>query len=111
MWQALNPKLWFDNPQKDEPKPSDSLMPFYQDEKRNPWTSDACRYVMELHYSYRDLQETEKGGKEVEGVGSLDELRKRINKQYGSARSRMLSDTSGTTGLKNDYIVNVVYDR
>ena len=86
-------------------------MPFYQDEKRTPWTSDACRDVTKLHYSYRDLQKTEKECKEPQGVGILDELRKSINQQYGLARKKILSDTSGTTGLKNDYIVNVDYDR
>ena len=61
-------------------------MPFYQDEQRTPWTSDACCDVTKLHYSYRDLQKTEKGGQEPEGLGFLDELRKSINEQYGLAR-------------------------
>ena len=86
-------------------------MPFYRDEKRNPWTSNACRDVSKLHYSYRDLQKTGKGNKEAEDVGFLDELRKSINEQYGSARKRVLDDTYGIAGLGNDYIVNVVYDR
>ena len=86
-------------------------MPFYRDEKRNPWTSNACRYVSKLQYSYPDLKEPKKAGKEAEGADLLDELRKSINRQYGVARGRVLGDTDGIAGLKNDYIVNVVYDR
>lgn len=107
----LNPNLWFNKRQKKEPHPSDPLWPFYQDTERKPWTSDACRDITKLHYSYDDLEKPEKGRKEAEGVDFLDELRKSINRQYGVARGRVLGDKYGIAGLKNDYIVNVVYDR
>ena len=79
--------------------------------QREPWTSDACRDITKLHYSYDDLKKPKKGRKEAEGADLLDELRRSINRQYGVARGRVLNDKHGIAGLKNDYIVNVVYDR
>lgn len=107
----FNRELWFNKPQKDEPKPSAPLWPFHKNVEGDPWTSNACRDVTELHYSYDNLKNPGKGGKGADEVDLLDELRSSINKQYGSTREHILGDTYGTTGLKNDYIVNVVYDR
>ena len=65
--------------------------------------------MTKLHYSYADLKKPGKGFKEGEEVDLLDGLRRSINMQYGSMRRNFLGDT-GTIGLENDYIVNVVYD-
>ena len=79
--------------------------------ERKPWTSNACRDITKLHYSYDNLKKPEKGPKEAEGVGFLDELRKGINEKYGLARKKVLKNEFGITELGYDYIVNVVYDR
>ncbi|KAK0515535.1 hypothetical protein JMJ35_001569 [Cladonia borealis] len=110
IWQILHPDLWFNQPQEDEPKSSDELWPFHINKKGDYWTSDACRDVTKLHYSYADLKKPGEGFKEGEEVDFLDGLRRSINKQYGSMRRRVLGDESGIAGLNRDYIVNVVYD-
>ena len=107
----LHPKLWFNEPQEKEPEPSDPLWPFYKSKDRDAWTSDACRDVTKLHYSYDDLKVPKQGGKEALEVDSLDKLCRSINEQYGSARGYGPGKRYSTTEPEDDYIVNVVYDR
>ena len=66
--------------------------------------------MKKLHYSYDDLEKPREGSIEAEKVDVHHGLHRSINKQYGSTR-RMVLEDSNTTGLENDYIVNVVYDR
>ncbi|KAL2038420.1 hypothetical protein N7G274_008759 [Stereocaulon virgatum] len=55
MWQTLDWDKWFDAHQKDDPLPSDPLLPFHTDTEKHPWSSDRARSWIKLGYQYDDL--------------------------------------------------------
>ena len=110
VWQILNPKKWFhpsDRLNGDTP-----LQPFHVDVSSNTWTSDLCKYTRDLNYTYDDLAFPPKP--ELSGTVEdeyLAKLRKHINSLYGTTRKALLNDGIDTEGNKNDYLINIVYDR
>ena len=75
------------------------------------WTSERARMWSDLKYQYDDLTTPPAGSGELLGQSDPTELRKQINQQYGSLRSKFFDVGEGFKGKKNDYIINLVYDR
>ncbi|OCL09390.1 Di-copper centre-containing protein [Glonium stellatum] len=116
IWQILNSKMWFNKPQKDDPLPTDPLLPFHYDTNRSLWFSDKCRDWTQLNYQYDDLVPKPDA---INPDGSVNEeryaqdLRTYINTIYPST-SQIVKETPGYTldgGKFNDYVINVIYDR
>ncbi|KAK4694655.1 hypothetical protein P7C71_g2972, partial [Lecanoromycetidae sp. Uapishka_2] len=75
------------------------------------WTSELTRSWTDYGYQYDDLSFPPNPDGTSAAQTSLEELRKSINKRYGVTRRRVLDAQQDIAGLKNDYIVNIVYDR
>ena len=111
VWQLFNPDKWFADP-KDSENGGTPLQPFHTDASSSTWTSDLCRQIEDLNYTYRDLAFPPKpdDSGDVEGE-NLAKLRRHINLLYGTTRKALLNDGKDTKGNQNDYLINIVYDR
>ena len=110
VWQILNPEKWFD---PSDPLNGDTpLQPFHVDDSSHTWTSNLCRDTGHLNYTYNDLAFLPKP--DLRGTVEdeyLAKLRKHINSLYGTTRKALLNYGMDTEGNKNDYLINIVYDR
>jgi hypothetical protein len=110
------------------------LNPFHQDTAGTPWTSNACRnWRTSLKYDYDDftvpgppadsaaappvtppavlsLATDSTSASPPDVLRDLSALKRRINEKYGIAR-RELNRSPGIDGHKNDYVINIIYDR
>jgi tyrosinase len=154
IWQILNDdkskRSWFDGTnerdmddgtfsiaQGTRNKPSDPLRPFHKDEAGTYWTSNDCRDVTPLGYTYPGLEKwryTASGTYDRES--HLKAVRKDLNRKYNSARIAALKSHLTADPGKNgsalmsmqmllqvpkavikevttidDYIINVIYER
>jgi tyrosinase len=124
--------MWFDSPEPDDPTPGDPLQPFHFDTRNGAYTSDMVRDWTKLNYTY-DVLVPAPEPVEDEGIlakpapsvagqerlaiavqpssgRTLSHLRRTINNQYASTRKSLI-DAPEIHGRKNDYIINIVYDR
>ena len=113
IWQQLHPNEWFDS---NDPRNGDTpLQPFHTDSSNNIWTSNRCQFTKDLNYTYENLEEPSQPAKsdisDVTGSENLAKLRKRINLLYGTTRQALQKNKEKTEGNKNDYVINIVYDR
>lgn len=106
IWLKLNPEKFFDNHQSGDLFPKDALAPFHRDTNRTAWNSDDARHTEPWNYSYDTLHH-EPGQKNAD---YLSDIRKTINELYGQSR-KDLFQFPNIHGKKNDYILNIIYDR
>ena len=109
MWQTLNWNMWFDNPQCDDPAPSQALPPFHYNTQNGSWTSDMGRDWRRSNYQYDDLKDMPPGEPTPEFQALL---RQHIKELYPSTSS-IVAPTGYTLANDTfyDYVINVVYDR
>ena len=106
IWLKLYPDKFFDSPQSKDIGRGEHLRPFHRDNNRTPWTSNDAEKTEPLGYSY-DVLHHRSGQK---GEQYLPGIRKAINERYGQTRKELFKFPS-LNGKKNDYIVDVIYDR
>ncbi|MCJ1463962.1 hypothetical protein MMC07_002572 [Pseudocyphellaria aurata] len=113
IWQTLNPDKWFDAPLKSDTKPTDHLNPFHYDKNSHSWDSNRARDWTHSNYQY-DTLEPPKSVYNEHGELNRDlwiaELRRILNEKYSNTRHELLSSPR-IEGNKNDYIINILYDR
>lgn len=103
IWLLLYPNKFFDqSPEVGK----EALTPFHRDSNGTPWTSFDVKDTEPLGYSYDVLHH--RSGQERDRY--LSGLRKAINERYGQVRKE-LSKFPKLKGKKNDYVVDVIYDR
>lgn len=105
IWLLLYPDKFFDSPGSGETEQED-LTPFHSDSNRTPWTSNNAKTTEPLGYSYDVLHHRsgQKDGPYLSGI------RKAINERYSQIRKQVLKFPD-LPGKKNDYVVDVIYDR
>jgi tyrosinase len=128
MFQTLNSTLWFDQPESDDPSPKDPLEPFHYDTQSSTYNSDMVRDWTRFNYTYDGLPQpvTRSGDAQPAmilaaqsqiastspstNISHHSTLNRAINGQYGNTRKDLLHAPE-IQGRKNDYIINIVYDR
>lgn len=114
IFQTLNPKLWFDQPQPSDPAPTSDLEPFHVDDHNTTYTSNSVKDWTKLNYTYDTLAsltaKAHQGVAQPDVQHHLPGLRRSVVQRYGNTR-RALAKAPGIEGRKNDYIINVTYDR
>ena len=138
IFQTLNSNLWFDQPESDDPNPTDPLQPFHYDTQNSTYTSDMVRDWTKFNYTYDNLvppTQPSDGSDAVQpqmllavqpqpavqhaqsvpvhhAISAVHQstLKRTLNGLYGNTRKDLLN-APGIHGLKNDYIINIVYDR
>lgn len=137
MFQTLNWDLWFNDQQSGDPSPSDDLVPFHIDTQGNTYNSEMTRDWTKLNYQYdvlvpRPAPTGETGAEglvqpvmEAQGILApqavrhevsqppkhlVSDLKRTLNSRYGNTRKDLFNAPS-VDGRKNDYIINIVYDR
>jgi hypothetical protein len=136
--QTLNSNLWFDQPEPGDPKSTDPLELFYYDTQNSTYTSDMVKDWTTFNYTYDNLvpptQPSSGSGTvqpemllavqpqpAVQSAHSVsvshaisathhETLKRTLNGLYGNTRKGLLS-APGIHGQKNDYIINILYDR
>jgi len=130
IFQTLNPDMWYEVASRG----TRPLTPFHRDSKRDFWTSNACRDWKVFNYDYDDVSQSPQPQSPqppqpqfgvsfiaappaaphaaASAVNKVDipALKKSINDRYGRIR-HALRQSPHIGGRKNDYIVNVIYDR
>ncbi|KAF2200495.1 Di-copper centre-containing protein [Delitschia confertaspora ATCC 74209] len=99
MWQLLHENKWLDDQTNKGP-----LVPFHKDEERTFYTSEDVRAWTDLNYSYDWAFHPHPG------AANNSEIIRHINETYGHHRRELLNGPQ-ISGTKNDYVINVVYDR
>jgi hypothetical protein len=131
----LNPTLWFNQPDPDpqnpDPEPTDPLTSFHYDTQNSTYTSDMVQNWTRFGYTYDNLVPPSKPASESDAVqlerllavqpqsvsvshataaAHHSTLKRTLKGLYGNTRKDLLN-APGIHGLKNDYIINIVYDR
>jgi hypothetical protein len=137
MFQTLNPSLWFDQPESGDPKSTDPLEPFHFDTQSSTYSSNMVQDWTKLNYTYDNLVPTSQPATESDNAqpevllaaqpqlavqpqsfsvshatiaSHHSTLKRTLNGLYVNTRKDLLN-APGIHGLKNDYIINIVYDR
>ena len=128
IFQTLNPSLWFDQPESDDPSPTDPLEPFHYDTHNSTYDSNMVKDWTKFNYTYDNLSQPASGSTNGQpetllaaqpqshsathstNISHHSTLKRALNSQYGNTR-RDLLHAPEIQGRKNDYIINIVYDR
>ena len=125
------------DPQNPDPNPTDPLQPFHYDTQNSTYDSNMVKDWTIFNYTYDTLSPLSQPGSDLataqpemllaaqsahavqpHGVSVShaisavhhSTLKKTLNSKYGNTRKDLLN-APGIHGLKNDYIINIVYDR
>ncbi|PKY00109.1 Di-copper centre-containing protein [Aspergillus campestris IBT 28561] len=102
IWQALNPKKWFDDDYSKLTVNND-LLPFHKDAAGNFWKSDDVQDWRTLGYDFEILQ-----GRTSD---DRDEILEDIDKLYGLPTRDLFDKLPDVNGHQDDYVITVVYDK
>lgn len=118
IFQTLHPSMWMDPILAKAP-----LDPFHQDDENTSWTSNACQdWKASLNYDYDDLAVPDAPSDAARSAADstsetaaestdLRALKRKINQKYGGLQ-HAVGDSEDISGAKkNDYVINIKYDR
>jgi hypothetical protein len=102
VWQKLNSTHWFDNPfTQDDEKSTTELDPFHKQGGASYISDDVRDIEQQLNYTYPDYPK------------EIDQLKIWVNKTFGDHRSDILQlkKDGKVKGLRNHFVVNLIYSR